>query len=302
MSTKTVLITGCRDGSAGSALALEFHSRGHRIFATTTDGSRMSSLEGRPSITILRLDVTSQASIDAAFSEVRDAIAAESSGKAPHLDILINNAAIFKAMPLVDVDLEDGRKIFEANFFGVLAVTQAFLPLLQSTSTGERGEGHVINVSSIAATMCPPWQGMYASSKAALLAMSHVMRVEFAPLGISVTVVMSGGVETTGIRESQQQSEKLPEGSLYSVLAQSIETNERGRSFKGTDATYYAKQVVGEILSKRTKPMIWGGAFSWVAWVLSWFGWVGMMDKGHIDGHGLNRLHDSTTRILEKEE
>ncbi|CAG9978411.1 unnamed protein product [Clonostachys byssicola] len=302
MSMKTVLITGCRDGSAGSALALEFHSRGHRVFATTTDGSRMSSLEACQNIFILGLDVTSQASIEASFLEVHDAIAAESNGKAPHLDILINNAAIFKAMPLADVKLEDGRKIFEANFFGILAVTQAFLPLLQSPSPGDRPKGHVVNVSSIAATMCPPWQGMYASSKAALLAMSHVMRVEFAPLGISVTVVMSGGVETAGIRESHQQNEKLPEGSLYSVLAQSIETNERGRSFKGTDGADFAKQVVGEILSKRKKPMIWGGAFSWVAWVLSWFGWVGMMDKGQIDGHGLNKLYGSAARISGKED
>ncbi|CAH0052406.1 unnamed protein product [Clonostachys solani] len=302
MSTKTVLITGCRDGSAGSALALEFHSRGHRVFATTTDGSRMSSLEARQNITLVRLDATSQASIDAAFSEVRDAIAAESDGKAPHLDILINNAAVFKAMPLADVKLEDGRRLFEANFFGVLAVTQAFLPLLRSASTGEREGGHIINVSSIAATMCPPWQGMYASSKAALLAMSHVMRLELAPLGVSVTVVMSGGVATAGIRESHQQNEKLPEGSLYSVLAQSIETNERGRSFKGTDAADYAKLVVGEILANRSKPMIWRGAFSWVAWVLSWLGWVGMMDKGQIDGHGLNRLYDSTVPISVKEE
>ncbi|VUC23565.1 unnamed protein product [Clonostachys rosea] len=302
MSPKTVFVTGCRDGSAGSALALEFHSRGYRVFATTTDGSRMSSLESHQNMTTLELDVTSQASIDMASSKVRHAIAAESDGKAPHLDILVSNAAIFKTMPLADIKLEDGRKIFEANFFGVLAVTQAFLPLLRSASADDRNGGHIVNVSSISATMCPPWQGMYASSKAALLAMSHVMRLELAPFGVSVTVVMSGGVETAGIRESHQQNEKLPGDSLYRILAPSIETNERGRNFKGTDATDYAKQVVNEVLASRSKPMTWKGAFSWVAWVLSWLGWVGMMDKGQIDGHGLNKLYLSTEKISVKEE
>lgn len=260
----------------GAALAKEFHRRDYRVFATSTDGHKMDSLESR-GITTLELDVTSQASIGKAAALVHSA----AGGK---LDVLINNAAVFQNMPLADVDLNEGRKLFEVNFFGVLAVIQAFLPLLLATD----GSGMVANVSSMSAIVCPTWQGMYASSKAALLAMGNTLRIELAPLDIRVVTIVSGGVDTAVLRK--QHGCRVPEQSLYRPLAAFIENNESAAKIKSLDPVKYAKKVVDHLLKPQPKALVWCGAFAWLAWVLTWLGWVGMMDAGQIKKARLDQI------------
>jgi NAD(P)-dependent dehydrogenase (short-subunit alcohol dehydrogenase family) len=221
----------------------------------------------------LQLDVASTSSISAAASLVHE----RTGGR---LDILINNAAVFGLMPLADFQLEDARQVFETNVFGVLAVTQAFLPLLASAG------GLVANVSSISAFMCPPWQGVYAASKAALVALGHTMRIEFAPLDIRVVTIVSGGVDT-GLNALPAS---VPENSWYRTLAPSIEGNELSKGYKAMPPAEYARQVADDLLRPRPKPMLWRGAFAWVAWVFTWFGWVGMLDKGQVQRSGLVKI------------
>ncbi|KAI1339442.1 NAD(P)-binding protein [Xylariaceae sp. FL0016] len=162
MAPKTVLITGCGPSNAGAALASEFRRRGHRVFATARDTARIQTLCAADDITALELDVTSPSSIEAAVATVRESV------RGGGIDILVNNAAIFSQMPLADVQLQDARRMFEANVWGPLALTQAFLPLLmgahaagpsrtgsEESSRGREG-GLVVNVASISAFMCPP--------------------------------------------------------------------------------------------------------------------------------------------------
>jgi 1-acylglycerone phosphate reductase len=200
-------------------------------------------------------------------------------------------------MPLLDANLQEARDLFEANVFGVLAVTQAFLPLLArgaaTTGTGTGTEssalgkefGLVVNVSSLSAFMCPPFQGVYAASKAALVALGHTMRVEFAPFNVRVVTVVSGGVDTA----MRALPAKVPDGSPYGPLAASIEGNEVSKKYKAMPPAEYARQVVDDLLlpPRGPKPMLWRGAFAWLAWVLSWFGWIGMMDGSQIRRSGL---------------
>ncbi|KAI1321133.1 short-chain dehydrogenase/reductase [Xylariaceae sp. FL0255] len=293
MPPKTVLITGCSPGGAGFALAKEFRSRGHIVFATIRGDSEATSISHSSPLTdlgihVLHLDVTSESSMADAVSCVRRELEREQEeghGQAcAYLDILINNAAVFAQMPLADVDLSDARAVFDANVFGVLAVTQAFLPLLIKLDS--HSGGLVANVSSLSAIMCPPWQGVYAASKAALVALGHTMRVEFAPLGVRVVTIVSGGVDSPF---KAQRSNGVPEGSWYKSLSGVIEGKEPG-DFKGMPTAEYAKGVVDDLLSSRPKPMLWRGAFAWVAWFLTWFGWVGMMDKSQISRSGLDRI------------
>jgi len=205
------------------------------------------------------------------------------------LDILINNAAVFSQMPLLDVNLQEAREVFEANVFGVLAVTQAFLPLLAAATALEgSGPGMVVNVSSLSAFMCPPFQGIYAASKAALVALGHTMRVEFAPFNIRVVTIVSGGVDTT----MKALPAKVPEDSSYSPLRNSIEGNELSKKYKAMPPAEYARQVIDDLLlpPRGPKPMLWKGAFAWLAWVLTWFGWIGMMDGNQIRRSGLSGI------------
>jgi NAD(P)-dependent dehydrogenase (short-subunit alcohol dehydrogenase family) len=222
------------------------------------------------------MDISSQPQIDAAVEAVRTA----TGGK---LDILINNAAAFNLMPLADQNLDDARKLFEVNFFGLLAVTQAFLPLLIAIG----GDAIVANVSSISVTAEPVYQGIYAASKAAIFTMSGSMRKELAPLGVRVVTIMSGAVDTNFKDNSPW---KVPKDSFYYELAGEIESKKSTSKFKGMAPDAYAKKVVGDLLRSCPGPVIFRGKFASAIWVLSWLGWYGVLDSSDIQGNKLDTI------------
>jgi short-subunit dehydrogenase len=149
--TKYVLITGCSDGGIGSALAQSFHKKGLHIFATARNISKMQDLRDLPNITFLELDVTSPESITTASKIVEK----QTNGK---LDYLINNSGAGFVMPLLDSDLDMGRKMFEVNVWGVVRVTQVFAPLVVNA------KGMIVNNVSTAACLGLPYQGIFLDS------------------------------------------------------------------------------------------------------------------------------------------
>lgn len=146
MPLDSVLITGCSEGGLGSGLALAFQKRGLHVFATARDISKLSYLSDLPNVTILSLDVTSSSSIATAVKIVQST----NDGKLKHL---VNNSGVGMVMPLLDVDVEDAKKVFDVNLWGVLAVTKAFAPLVVQ----ERGT--VVIVGSTAGVLNIPWTG-----------------------------------------------------------------------------------------------------------------------------------------------
>ena len=173
---KWALITGVSEGGLGDALAKELLVKDINVIIT---GLKLEHLDyfsnGSTSrVEKLELDVTSTSSISAALTMVRDITGG--------LDILINNAGYGYMMPLMDADIEKVKRNFDVNVFGVLAVTQAFFPLLRAV------KGMVVNQSSIAGlpNVCQPFIGSYSASKTALLDLSNTLRVELAPFDIKV--------------------------------------------------------------------------------------------------------------------
>lgn len=146
MNTReTVLITGCSDGGLGSALAVVMQQRGLHVFATARDPSKMSDLHGLPNVTTLVLDVVKPTDIKAAVDLV-----SEQSGA---LNYLICNAGRNHFMPILDEDLDTVKKIFDINFYGPLAITQAFAPLLI------KAKGMAVYITSIAGYCNVPYMG-----------------------------------------------------------------------------------------------------------------------------------------------
>jgi NAD(P)-dependent dehydrogenase (short-subunit alcohol dehydrogenase family) len=143
---KTVLITGCSAGGAGSALAEAFHARGLHVFATARSLSKMSHLEKMPNMTLLNLDVEDTNTIAAAVETVK----AHTGGT---LDYLVNNSGMACVRPALDTDIARARKIYEVNYWGVVNVTHAFAPLVIAA------KGTIVNVSSIASVLHVPWGG-----------------------------------------------------------------------------------------------------------------------------------------------
>ena len=143
---RTALVTGCSEGGLGYALAKAFANEGFHVFATVRNPST-ANLPRDDHIEVLPLEVTSQGSIDECVAKVK-----ETTGRRG-LDILVNNAGVGFIMPLLDTDIEDSKKLFDVNVWGVLAVTQAFAPMLIEA------RGTVLNISSLAGAVRMAWQG-----------------------------------------------------------------------------------------------------------------------------------------------
>ncbi|MCP3057701.1 SDR family oxidoreductase [Myxococcus sp. K38C18041901] len=170
---KTVLITGCSSGY-GLETARHFHAQGWNVVATMRT-PRADLLPSSERLRVISLDVTKPASIAAAL---------EASGP---IDVLVNNAGIglmgaFEATPMATV-----REVFETNVFGVMAMTQAVLPLLRA-----RGSGVIVNVTS-SATLAPmPLVAVYTASKVAIEGFTESLRFELESFGLEVKLVEPG--------------------------------------------------------------------------------------------------------------
>jgi NAD(P)-dependent dehydrogenase (short-subunit alcohol dehydrogenase family) len=182
----TVLITGASSG-IGWATALHLDRLGFEVFASVRrqeDADRLSSAASDRLVTV-QLEVTDAASIEAARAMVVERLGARG------LDGTVNNAGYTSTSPMEFVDLDELRRQFEVNFFGVAAVTRAFLPHMT------RPGGRIVNISSGAGRIVTPLIGPYCASKYALVAISDAMRVELRGAGLGVSIVEPGFIETS---------------------------------------------------------------------------------------------------------
>lgn len=168
-----VLVTGAGSGF-GKGTVIELASRGHNVIAACQLQEQADALVAEaPGMATMVLDVTDAASV-AQVSDVS-------------IDVLINNAGRGLMAPLTNVPLDEVRKTFEVNVFGMLAMCQAVIPGMK-----ERGSGRIINVSSIAGILSGAMSAPYAMTKHSVEALSVAMREELAPHGIDVTKINPG--------------------------------------------------------------------------------------------------------------
>ncbi|KAI1201883.1 short-chain dehydrogenase/reductase [Nemania serpens] len=282
---KTVLITGCGPSGIGLALATEFHLRGHRVFATGLSDPLLAPAKDL-GIETLVLDVTSTSSIDAAVAHVAKATGGR-------LDILVNNAGLMHVMPFADTDVDAARKLLEVNVLGVFAVTKAFLSLLLAAAdsrdgTGRQARSLVVNISSVNQVFRPSFFAMYNASKAAVETLGGTIRTELAPLGIQVVTVKTGSIRTPLFDNAPPT--KIPENSFYSPIKEWIEERQMLATARFMEPEKYAKTVVDALLRPSIKPVIWVGGLSTIAWILSWFGWEGILDGPNIKLNHLEKI------------
>ncbi|MGZ4691288.1 MAG: SDR family oxidoreductase [Acidimicrobiia bacterium] len=171
-----MLITGCSSGF-GRGAAVELTKRGHEVIATAR---RPEVLEDLDVAQRVALDVDSDASVAAAVAE------------AGRVDALVNNAGFGVIGPVERLPIDEGKRMFETNFFGALRMIQAVLPQMR-----ERGSGTIVNVTSVAGRVAPPLDGMYAASKFALEGLTEALKLEAGHYGVRVALVEPGNFETT---------------------------------------------------------------------------------------------------------
>jgi len=181
MSPRTVLITGCSTG-IGRACAQRLARAGHTVYATAR---RVESIEDlRPAgCRTLALDVTDEASMKAAV----EAVEAEQGA----VGALVNNAGYSQSGAVETVSLEDLRRQFETNVFGLVRMCQLVLPGMRA-----RGDGRIVNVSSMGGNFTFPGGGAYHASKYAVEAISDALRFEVKGFGVGVSVIQPGAIRT----------------------------------------------------------------------------------------------------------
>ncbi|MCC7364436.1 MAG: SDR family oxidoreductase [Dehalococcoidia bacterium] len=244
---QVVFITGASRGF-GEAAARECAARGHHVVATMRsperDGAKVrQGLDDR--IELARVDVTDQASIDAA---VRDTIARHG-----RIDVVVNNAGYGLYGPVEDCSEAEVRRQFDTNFVGQVRVLRAVLPHMR-----EQGHGKVVNVSSLSGVVASPLMGFYAASKHAVEAMSEALADEVEQWGIQVCILQPGMYKSdwqTGnldVCETVREGRSRLQAGVDRMLA---EFRERAATRPGSDAVAAALADIAQL--QQPLPLRW---------------------------------------------
>ena len=238
-----VLITGGTDG-LGRAAALLLAESGYRVFAVGRSAEKCAQLQEMAALKNLPLeglsvDVCDQSSVEHGVAAVLK--------KTGVIDVLINNAGVAYTATVEDMTMEDWRKQFETNVFGVVRMTQAVLPHMRA-----RRRGRIVMTSSVLGTISPPGQGAYSATKHALEALSAALRYELYPLGIATVLVVPGYIDT-GIQQKEKvlakpYEAKFKAGPYANVYAGAYKAESSLRS--GATPDDYAKVILRAVGAK----------------------------------------------------
>jgi NAD(P)-dependent dehydrogenase (short-subunit alcohol dehydrogenase family) len=189
------VVTGGSKG-IGRAIALRLAAAGAAVVVGGRDDEGLAQTvkaieaEGGTAYAV-RLDVTDGSSVESFATGAVEAL-----GGTP--TVLVNNAGVYKAGKFQDIPVEDWLWVMDANVFGVVRVTQAFLPGMVAA-----GAGNIVNIASSAGKWASMYQSPYNASKHALIGLTRCVALETAKTGVVVTAVCPGFVDTPLLLESE---------------------------------------------------------------------------------------------------
>ncbi len=218
--SKVWLVTGSARG-LGRHIVETALEAGERVLATARDPQRLDDLVARygDRVKTAALDVADPAAARAAVQTAVDAFG--------RIDVLVNNAGFGHISPFEQSPEDDFRAQIDTNFYGVVNVTRAVLPVMRAQKSG-----HILHVSSVGGRIGNPGLAAYQSAKWAVGGFTEVLRQELAPIGIHMTALEPGGMATDwGTEAGSQIPPLLPDyepsiGALLQLFAEHI-GNER---------------------------------------------------------------------------
>ena len=213
--TKTALVTGASSG-IGEETARTLHQLGYTVYAAARRTDRLQKL-ANGGIHTLAMDVTDDKSMTSGI----DSIIAETG----RIDVLVNNAGYGSYGAIEDVPLDEARRQFEVNLFGLGRLTQLVLPHMRAQKFGT-----IINISSMGGRLTTPLGGWYHATKYAVEALSDALRMETAPFGINVVVIEPGGIRTEWSGIAADHLEETAEGSAYASQIKAVANSMRSES------------------------------------------------------------------------
>ncbi len=202
---KTAFVTGASAG-IGEATAHALLAAGYQVFAGARRLDRMAALAAAGA-TLLKLDLTDDASIVAAVDAMQDATG--------RIDVLVNNAGYGSYGALEDVPLDEARRQFEVNVFGLARLCQLVLPTMRAQKCGK-----IVNVTSIGGKIWEPMGAWYHATKFAVEGLSDCLRVEVARFGIDVIVIEPGAIRTEWAGIAREGLLQMSGSTPYAKIAQ----------------------------------------------------------------------------------
>jgi NAD(P)-dependent dehydrogenase (short-subunit alcohol dehydrogenase family) len=274
------LVTGASSG-IGAATAERLARAGYKVYGTSRRGAR----SGRQSFEMLSLDVTSDASVEAAVSTLM-----KLEGR---IDLLVNNAG-FGVAPAgaEESSLDQAQAIFDTNFFGIVRMTRAVVPHMR-----RQGSGRIINIGSVLGLVPQPYGALYAATKHAVEGYSESLDHELRTRGIRVSVIEPAYTKTQFDANFLEPDAKLDE---YREIRSSL-----GKTLTKLMATADEPSVVADVVLKAAsaahpKLRYTAGAIAARVRLLRKFAPAGLVDAGIRKGLNLDAPTASMPRPVTK--
>jgi NADP-dependent 3-hydroxy acid dehydrogenase YdfG len=242
VSSEAVLITGCSSG-IGRATAERLAADGRKVYATARRVESISELKEKGCET-LSLDVTDESSMAAAVDAVKQAEGA--------VGVLINNAGYSQSGAVETVPIDQVRRQFETNVFGLIRMCQLVLPGMR-----EQRWGKIVNIGSMGGRLTFPGGGIYHATKYAVEAISDALRFEVRGFGIDV-ILVEPGLIVTGFADAATATVTADESGPYADfnahVAKTTVAAYKGPLAKlGAGPEAVAKTIAGALKSRRPK-------------------------------------------------
>jgi len=237
---KIAFVTGASSG-IGEATARRLLAGGYKVFVGARRLERMAELASLGAA-LVPLDLTDDGSIVRAVEQIKS--------QAGRLDVLVNNAGYGSYGALEDVPLEEARRQFEVNVFGLARLCQLVLPIMR-----EQKSGKIVNVTSIGGKIWEPLGSWYHATKFAVEGLSDCLRVEARPFGIDVIVIEPGAIRTEWAAIAREGLLRASGSGAYAGQAERhaamLETAETSNLASPPDVV--AKTILRSVQARRPK-------------------------------------------------
>ena len=257
---KVALVTGASSGM-GESTAILLSQQGYKVYGAARRTNEMKSLESK-GISIISLDLTQDDSIVKCVNTIL-----EKEGK---IDILINNAGYGSYGAVEDVSIDEARRQFEVNIFGLARITQLVLPGMRKNKSGR-----IVNISSMGGKIYTPYGAWYHATKHALEGWSDCLRLEVKSFGIDVVIVEPGGIKTPwGLIAAENLKKTSGHGAYAAGAEKALEIMAKMYAGKNlTDQEVLAKEIVKAATTAKPKiRYVKGFMAKPMLFIRKWFG------------------------------
>ena len=238
---KVALVTGASSG-IGLDTALRLLEKGYMVYGAARRVDLIKPLVDNGGAA-LPLDLTDKDSIHNCVQAILK--------KEGHIDLLVNNAGFGLGGAIEDVPVDEARRQFEVNVFGLAEITKEVLPSMRENKSGK-----IINISSIAGRFSSPFLGWYHATKYSVEAFSDALRLEVKPFGIKVVIIEPGMIKTPWGKIAAENMRKYSENTDYSKYADTIaKYYEKNYAEDGhiSEPSVISKTIVKAALKKNPK-------------------------------------------------